>query len=237
MKVEKKTKSFDGADIYFDHYVKKERYSVLVICHGFLMTKNAEVFRNIAEDFFEMYDVIVMDQRGHGKSKGSFSFTSKEHKDIKAVIEYAEKYYKNIFLMGFSLGAASSIIETAKEKNVKAVIAVSPPSDFMKIENKFWRSKASSTGFNILKTRFGNVLSKKEKPVDLVSKISPIPVLIIHGDNDNIIFRRHAEILYEKAREPKKVIFIKGGLHAEQLYEQDRKGFIKHCVLWLNSIY
>jgi hypothetical protein len=181
-----------------------------------------------------------MDQRGHGNSEGVFSFSSKEHEDIKAVVEYAKENYTYIYLMGFSLGAASCIIEVATNKNVNGLITVSAPISFENIENRFLYKDALIPGIqkfgnHTLKMRLGNIFEKKEKPVDVIDKISPIPILLIQGEKDPIIFKHHAETLYKKAKEPKKLMVIKEGLHAEDLYINNPKEFVSLCNSWLKE--
>ncbi|MCQ9207958.1 MAG: lysophospholipase [Omnitrophica bacterium] len=234
-------KSFDKTKIAFNHFKKGGRRTVLILCHGFWMSKDTETFLNLSKDLFKLYDVITMDQRGHGASAGVFNFSSKEHKDIRAVINYAKRHYKQIYLMGFSLGAASSIIEVARNKNVDRLIVVSPPTRFAKIENRFLNMDAiipwiQRLGPHIFKLRIGDIGAGKISPIDVIDRISPIPLLIIHGDKDPIIFKRHAQALYNKAKEPKKIIIIKKGLHAEDLYRQNPKAFVNLCISWLKDI-
>ena len=131
---EKIVESFDRTKIAFNHFKQQRRDTVIVICHGFWMCKDAKPFLGLSRDFFNYYDIIAMDQRGHGNSGGTFTFSSKEHKDIKSVINYSKKTYKHVYLMGFSLGAASSIVEVAEEKNVDGLIVVSAPVSFENIE-------------------------------------------------------------------------------------------------------
>lgn len=239
--LEKILKSDDKTRIAFNHFEKQGRDTVIIICHGFWMCKDAKPFLDLSQDFFSYYDVITMDQRGHGNSGGTFTFSSKEHEDIKAVINYSEESYKHIYLMGFSLGAASSIVQVAGEKNVDGLIVVSSPVSFENIENRFLTKEALMSsmqkfGTHLFKLRPGPISKNKIRPVDVIERVSPIPILIIHGEKDPIIFKRHAEILYLKAKEPKRIIMIKDGLHAEDLYRQNPKDFINRCVEWLNGI-
>jgi len=239
--LEKTLVSYDKIKIAFNHFERQGRDTVIVICHGFWMCKDAKPFLGLSRDLFNFYDVIAMDQRGHGRSGGTFTFSSKEHEDIKAVIDYSKKIYKYIYLMGFSLGAASTIIQTAKEKNVNGLIVVSPPASFDDIENRFLTkealiSNAQKFGAHLFKLRPGPVSTNKIRPADVIGRISPIPILIIHGEKDPIIFKRHAEILYQRANEPKKLILVKEGFHAEDLYLNDPKGLVNYCVSWLRDI-
>ena len=58
----------------------------------------------MANLFSKSLDLISFDFRGHGKSSGIYTFTSKESEDIKSVVNYAKKTYKRVYLTGFSLG-------------------------------------------------------------------------------------------------------------------------------------
>ncbi len=239
--LKKTVESFDKTKIALNHFKQDSRDTVLIICHGFAMSKDSKPFLDLSNDLFESWDIIAMDQRGHGNSEGIFSFSSKEHKDIKAVIEYAKESYTRIYLMGFSLGAASCIIEVAANKNVNGLITVSAPISFEKIENRFLHKDAlipgiKKSGEHTFKMRLGNMFAKKENPVDVIDKISPIPILLIQGEKDPIIFKHHAETLYKKAKEPKKLIIIKEGLHSEDLYLNNRKEFVSLCSSWLSSL-
>lgn len=239
--LEKKIESFDKTKIAFNHFKKDGRDTVLIICHGFAMSKDAKPFLALSEDLFKLYDVMAMDQRGHGKSGGTFSFSSREHQDIKAVLDYSKETYRHIHLMGFSIGAASCIIEVAKSKNVNGLIVVSPPISFNEVENRFLDKGTLIPGIQnlgnlLFRLRMGNIFARKIRPIDVIDKISPIPLLIIQGDRDPIVFKRHAEILYKKAKEPKKIIIIKGGLHAEELYRQTPEDFVNLCIRWLKEI-
>jgi esterase/lipase len=143
--------------------------------------------------------------------------------------------------MGFSLGAASCIIATAKNKNINGLITVSAPISFEKIENRFLYKDALISGIqkfgnHTLKMRLGNMFAKKEKPIDVIDSISPIPILLIQGENDPIIFKHHAQTLYEKAKNPKKLMMIKEGLHAEDLYINKPKEFVSLCGSWLKEL-
>src|SRR3954464_15045341 len=54
-----------------------------------------------------------------------------------------------------------------------------------------------------------------ESPVELDRRISPIPLLLVHGDADHYFPVEHPEALYAAAREPKELWLIEGFGHAE----------------------
>jgi len=228
--------------IALNHYAKAGRNCVLIICPGCFMSKDAKPFLDMAEAFFKHLDVITMDFRGHGKSGGLFTFSAKEHLDLKSVIDYAKTKYTHIVLLGFSLGAATAIIYTAKHKDINGVIAVSAPTDFEKIENHFLKKEAvipAMEKFEFGKSptlRPGNILLKKIKPAEVASKISPIPILFLSGEKDPIIHQWHAEELFENAREPKSIKTFPGGLHAEELYLKSKEAFLDICLEWCDDL-
>ena len=112
----------------------------VILAHGFFNAKDAYLFREIAKSLAVHYDVVAFDFRGHGKSSGLFTWTTKECADLQAVIGYVKSCgYDAIGLIGFSLGAAISLIEAAQNPDIKTVIAVSAPYDFWKIDYQFWK--------------------------------------------------------------------------------------------------
>jgi fermentation-respiration switch protein FrsA (DUF1100 family) len=54
-----------------------------------------------------------------------------------------------------------------------------------------------------------------EAPHEVVGRISPVPVLIVHGDADAYFPVEHAEKLYAAAAEPKELWIEPGFGHAE----------------------
>jgi len=224
--------------IAINHYNSSQRKSVIIICPGFFMSKDARPFREMSEDFFKYFDVITMDFRGHGKSSGLFTFTACEPEDLRAVIKYAKDLYPKIGVLGFSLGAAIAIIDIARNKDIHSLIAVSAPTDFRKIENKFLNKDALVPAMHKFEfgvsfdTRMGNMFLKKIKPIDVIGKIEGVPLLLIAGQKDPIVYPWHAEKLYEIARDPKSITKFKNGLHAEELYLKNKDEFVKICKDW-----
>ena len=74
--LEKSVESFDKTKIAFNHFNQGKRDAVVIICHGFSMSKDTKTFLDLSQDLFKLYDVITIDQRGHGESAGAYSFSS-----------------------------------------------------------------------------------------------------------------------------------------------------------------
>ena len=233
------TKTADNVKIAFDLYNTGHK-SVIIICPGWFMTKDSRAFSALALSLSEKYDVIVMDFRGHGKSGGFYTFTSKEILDLDAVVEFARKNYEKINLAGFSLGGAIVLIYGAGNDDINKIIAVSPPCDFYKIENKMWHPNAWIPTFKKfeperwISVRPSPVIRRKIKPLDIADKIKA-PTLFAAGRHDVTVCPWHTEKLYEKAVCPKKLEIFEDGIHAEDLFLAEPERFLKMCFDWLEE--
>jgi fermentation-respiration switch protein FrsA (DUF1100 family) len=53
-------------------------------------------------------------------------------------------------------------------------------------------------------------------PAEAAARISPVPVLIIHGDRDIYFPPEHGQQLYDAAKDPKELWLLPGFGHAER---------------------
>ena len=235
-------KTSDGIKLALNHY-KTGHKKVIIIVHGWFMTKDSKAFSNLAEDFSRYYDVISFDCRGHGKSSGFYTFTSKEPVDLKAVVDYAKKQYGEIYLAGFSLGGALVLIHSALYNDIDKIIAVSAPADFDKIENQMWKKEAWLPTLKKCEPRrwcsvrpsfIYLMMRPKIKPVEIIKYVKA-PVLFIAGKKDPTVHLWHTEKLYKEAVCEKQFELI-DGIHAEDLYLDNPKNFLNICLNWLEKV-
>jgi len=230
----------DNHKIACDHY-KAGHESVIIIAHGFFTSKDAVLIKQMKDYLIGEHDVIVFDFRGHGKSSGLFTWTSKENLDLETVLAYAKRKYNKIGMIGFSYGAAISIRVVAEHEGVNSLVAISAPYDSTKIDYHFWDLDIENDIFyNIGEggkgkgIRPGPFWLDKKKPIDLVGKLT-CPVLYIHGDKDWVISPRHSKKLYEKTASKKKIVIIKKGSHAEYLLRKNSKEVINLIKEWFQQ--
>ena len=231
----------DNIKIAFNLY-SENKDECLLICPGWFMTKDSKPFYNMAEEFSRTFDTAVMDFRGHGRSRGVYTFTSNEVKDIEAVIKYLRPKYKKLYIMGFSLGGALGIIYSAcKSEMVEKLIAVSAPSDFWKIENRMWHPDAwiptlfkKFDPLRWITIRAGSPFGKKIKPIDVVKNIK-CPALFIAGSKDPTVLPWHTEKLFKEASSPKRYELFQNCRHAEDLFMEDKDKFMKVCLDFLTQ--
>lgn len=228
----------DRERIMYDHY-RSGRSQVIILAHGFYNSKKAVLFQDMARALADHYDVIVMDFRGHGDSSGRFSWTAKEPMDLEAILEYARGEYSDVGIIGFSLGAAVSLIVAAQKKGIRSLISMSAPCEFGRIDFRFWQMGImENIIYNVFQegrigkgVRPGLLWRKKVRPADIVGQIR-VPVLFIHGGKDWLIAPWHSERLMANASEAARLEVIPDGTHAEFIYRSHRERVLALFLDW-----
>lgn len=168
------------------------------------------------------YNVLLFSYRGHGSSDGNrfgFTYGANESEDVDAAVRYLyeNRGISNIGAIGHSAGAVSIILSAARNQRIKAVVAASPYSSV----DEVWETSRPKIFprplFEIIME-----LSEERKyfdrddvrPMDVISQISPRPLMLIHGDLDERITQEQAINLYRVANAPKEFWLIKGADHA-----------------------
>jgi pimeloyl-ACP methyl ester carboxylesterase len=223
-------KAKDGVVISYDRY-ESGRDSVIIVCPGFFNSKSNRWMRSACGMLSPHYDVIAFDFRGHGKSGGLYTWGSKEGLDLDAVLDYADaQHYKHVGILAFSFGAGVALNEAAKRGDIDSMVLISCPSDFGKIDFRFWEPGM----FSDLKDNFecnwegkgarcSHIFMKKESPLDSARSLKNTSVLLIHGDKDWVIDEKHSKKIYDALDTEKEIKIIKGGMHAERMLQSDRE--------------
>lgn len=174
------------------------------------------------------YQILIYDYRGFGKSEGSVKRKGIVE-DVNAAIKYAKSRKdvdpKKIFSFGHSLGGAKSVAALSGEKgeDVAGVISFAGFSSYQKIAQKMVGEMAL------------NLVTDELSPRDFIAGISPTPLLIVHGDQDSVVPVEHGRELFKKAKEPKKIIEVKGGSHNGALHLRNQET-IKKILKWMSEI-
>ena len=166
------------------------------------------------------YDLFEFDYRGYGASEGVPSQKG-VHEDAVAALKYAEdvlapQSHAPVVLYGQSLGGAVMLraIGDAGTEHVEAVVVESSFHSYQEV--------AASALFRtpLLFPLTGlaySAVSDEYAPARYVATIAPIPLLVIHGDDDPIVPLRFGRILYALAREPRTLWIIPGGRHVDAM--------------------
>ena len=187
---------------------------------------------------------FIFNFRGTGESEGNFDMPGWT-RDLRAAIDYLFQLdavdKSKLSLMGFSGGAMASVYCAAKDKRVSSVAACACPARFFDI-SEFSRIEeflAHCRQVGIIRdSDFPPSVEEwakgfdEVKAVKWIHRISPRPLLIVHGDSDQTVPLSHAWELYHKAKEPKEISIIPGAEHKLRLSEPAMSA----ALAWLKKV-
>ncbi len=228
----------DGLELAGELYIPhgNKAFPALCICHGIPAVphdpKN-KGYAALARGFCDAgFLTLIFNFRGAGKSQGNLDLLGWSH-DLQAAIEFLcalEQADENrLSLLGFSGGAAVAIHRAALDSRISAVAACACPADFGSLANEETGAGCIQHFRNIGVIRDNDFPPSVEmwlsgfqavSPIHSVDKISPRPLLLVHGDADEVVPLEHAHRLYRKAREPKELLMVPGAKHRLRLEEQ-----------------
>jgi pimeloyl-ACP methyl ester carboxylesterase len=170
--------------------------------------------------------VITFDFRGHGRSGGLSTVGDREVRDVEVVVGYARELgYQRVVTVGFSMGASVVLRHAALSGGVDAVVSVSGPGHWyyrgtrpMRILHWAVLNPAGRLATRaLLNTRIspGGWPTAPLPPAAAAARISPTPLLIVHGDADGYFPVEHARELFDAANQPKELWIVPGFGHAE----------------------
>jgi pimeloyl-ACP methyl ester carboxylesterase len=200
-----------------------EASTALVFCHGFTGWHRKSRLVGFQEQLSTGFTVYAFDFRGHGESEGLSSFGAKEHLDVEAVVARARADgFERVVTFGASMGGIAVIRHGALVNGVDAVVAVSTPARWSghsseAVRRMTWLT-ATGPGRRLLRawgTRVSAEWDGAEDPADLVARISPTPLLLMHGRDDHFFDEENAWLLYRRALEPKRLLLAGRFGHAE----------------------
>jgi uncharacterized protein len=229
----------DGIDILGELYLPEggKTFPALCICHGIPSGKPADPadggYPLLAEKFSSAgFITLIFNFRGTGISGGDFDLQGWV-KDLEAAIDYLyshpEVEKSRLCLMGFSGGAATSVYVAAHDPRVTKVILCACPAEFRGFteQRKVEDMIEDFRRINIIRNKdFPPSLEewikgfREVSPIQWIDKIAPRPLLILHGEEDDLIGVDQAWRLYEGARQPKEIAIIEGGEHKLRLSEK-----------------
>jgi pimeloyl-ACP methyl ester carboxylesterase len=215
----------------------------IVVAHGFTLSWQRPNVWRIANRLNQTAGVLTFDFRGHGRSGGLSTLGDREINDLAVVVAYARELgYKRIAAVGFSMGASIALRYAGLVGGLDAVVSVSGPGRwyYRGTERMRWVHRAVERRLGravtrrILKTRVSpeGWTLVPVPPAEAAARISPIPLLIVHGDKDLYFPPEHARQLYMAAREPKELWLIPGMAHAEAACDQD---LVDRIARWVDQ--
>lgn len=170
------------------------------------------------------FDVLIFDYRGYGNSEGRPTLKG-VHIDAGSALDtlfnlpYTNK--KRVIVFGQSLGGAIAVYTVANslyKNSVDAIIIDSAFSSYRLIAKEKLSGLIITWPFQYL-TSF--LISDYYSPVRWISKVNPVPVLLMHGDRDNVVPFHHSKIIYKEALAPKDIWILGSKGHIEAVRDKE----------------
>jgi uncharacterized protein len=226
-------KAHDGIDIHAWHLVaERPRRGVVLYLHG-TTRNNSAYLDHVAWLPAHGFDVLMLDPRGYGQSEGYAELTGL-HRDAATALAYvANRACGEIIVFGQSLGGAiaiHSVANTHAKHCVRGVIADSAFASYRSVAMdhlpKSWLAWPLRQSVSLL-------ISERFSPERVADKISPIPLLIVHGDADALVPVHHARMLFEAATDPRHVWIMPRVEHIAAVEDAAAR---EQLAAWMRSV-
>ncbi len=180
----------------------------------------------------EGFDLVTFDYRGYGSSEGS-PYPAGVNMDAVTALNYVHEECRKsgrlMIVYGQSLGGAialRAVSDMQSRKQVAMVVAESTFSSYKEIT----RQKVGSRCIFPFPAIAGGLMSDEFSAVNSIPAISPIPLIVIHGDQDPVVEFEHGRRIFELARDPKIFLEIRNGGHLNWMKfgrSENAKEFLK----------
>jgi fermentation-respiration switch protein FrsA (DUF1100 family) len=183
------------------------------------------------------YAVLMPDYRGYGQSQGSVSIEG-AILDVQAALSWLARHEQagdqGVVVLGQSLGGALAVhalVHAPEAPPLRGVILDSSFASYRRIAREkldlFWLTWP-------LQWPLALTVPDRYSPVRSIAELSPAPVLIIHGANDQIVPFEHGAALYLAAREPRALWRVPGDGHIAAFIHEEYRD---RATAWLDRAF
>lgn len=231
--MEKKEVSFqsDGIRLAGEVYLPAgSGYPGLILCHGVPSGQPADPadpgYPGLASYFAQAgLGVLIFNFRGAGLSEGNFDLVGWT-RDLGAALDFWLSLPgvdpQRLTVMGFSGGASTAAVVAADDGRVRSLcLGACPAQSFAFLEKERWREFLSrARQIDIIRDpdfppdaeAWARGMASL-RPLEAVGRLQGRPLLILHGEADELVPVENARRLYEAASEPKELHIIPGAGH------------------------
>jgi uncharacterized protein len=177
------------------------------VCHGHGCDKRTSLW--VAADLYPRMNVLLLDLRGHGESAGDrTSVGFLERLDVLGAVDWVLERQSGlrIGLLGISMGGGAAIQAAAECDAVGAVVADSPfarlrsPVGEAICARGYPRPLSPLLAWSVctVASWLGSPRGPWRDPIDVIGRIAPRSLLLIHGEADDLIPVENAYALYRR---------------------------------------
>ncbi|HLZ80599.1 MAG TPA: alpha/beta hydrolase [Ktedonobacteraceae bacterium] len=211
--------------------------TTILVCPGY-RTPKSDLLGISAHLWKAGHNVLIFDYYGHGTPIGTpLTLGYSEVNDFFGAIDYAKRRapQTRFGVVAYSMGAAIAIMCSARNTDIEALVLDSPFATHWSVIDYNVRRTFHLPSAPFVWTadylmwwraryRFHQV-----EPLREIAKISPRPILLIHGGKDSLVDPHDATLLYNAAGEPKELWFLPEADHCGA-YFVDRIAYTKKVL-------
>jgi alpha-beta hydrolase superfamily lysophospholipase len=164
------------------------------------------------------YDVFLLDYRGYGKSEGTINSESQLHQDVSTAYSEMLKRYdeRNIIVLGYSLGSGLAA-KLASTNNPKTLILQSPYYSLVDVAKDVMPFVPT-------------FLLRYQLETHRYLKGCEVPIVLIHGDLDEVIPYSHSLKLKTIIKPSDTLITLKDQYHNGMTFSNDYQAAIQEII-------
>ena len=206
---------------------------VIVQFHGNAMNMTAH-FMSLLWLTDQGYDLFTFDYRGFGLSSGEPTRAG-THLDAKAVLDFAHRRFvdkegKRLIVYGQSLGGAVSMRAIGERDHKEDYTIVVADGSFASYKKVAYQA-TSGILFPLRIIPYFWLSEDEFSPGEFIPKISPIPLFVVHGDDDRVISFENGQEIYDLAKSPRVFFHVHHGGHVDWMQQGQSPAAIKFVAL------
>lgn len=220
-------------------YVPSKNGAAVVLGHG-LSENRMHFLREATFLAAHGYGVLFFDSRDQGDSDGDFStWSDLEQDDLRAAVDLVARQPDvspgRIGLHGFSVSASTVVLEAAGDARVRGVVAEALwPSFEDELRHSLGKQAVMTFAAGALGARRGGIRPERIRPIDVIARIAPRPLLLIAGAEDGTTPVADIERAFAAAKEPKELWVVPGARHGE-VEHVDPAGFERRILAFFDA--
>ncbi len=189
------------------------------------------------------YSILAFDLRGCGESGGSSGSSGLfEQRDLLGALDYLCSRgvsYRNIGVLGFSLGGAVALLSCAIPGRAAAVVADGSFADLemvwgLKADRGRWLLSLLAPGIRLMGRILYGIDVAAISPARAVMR-SRTPTLLIHGDRDTIVPVSHARLIAKAGVHYAPSLWIVPGAGHMQAYNRNPREYMSRTSAFFRA--
>lgn len=229
-------RSRDGLTLRGKYYEYEKGAPLEIMFHGYRGNAERDLSGGVERCFNLKRNTLIVSQRAHGDSDGHvITFGYKERLDCLDWVDFAVKHFgkeQKFIITGISMGAATVLMAAGEPlpESVLCVLADCGYSSTREIICKIVRELHLPVFMVYPLIRLGAIIfggfdPNKSEPQEAVKR-AKIPIIFVHGDNDDFVPAYMSERMYELCPTEKAIFMVKGAGHG-LAFPKDQEGYYK----------